>query len=208
MVSLRGGPSFGSGATAPSTVRDHGNDDDDDNDDDGEPADDEEDEKKEDSASKDAPPTKARPAADLKAAPAAAQVVDLEVVETGALVVLDLQWNADSDILAVCGCCHQPFMPSLQVLLRAEATGDVAVQLWSSNNYHWYLKQTLSCGRALSGDKAVSSGVCVRWDPENAMRLCIIAANAHVRCDCADDSTNFVRQVARIVLGRLHQRWR
>ncbi|CAE6502632.1 unnamed protein product [Rhizoctonia solani] len=63
--------------------------------------------------------------------------------------VKELLWNADSSILA----------------LWIERAGVDCVQLWTTGNYHWYLKQEI-----------VPSGISLRytsvaWHPENALRL-------------------------------------
>ncbi|KAI8385764.1 IKI3 family-domain-containing protein [Blakeslea trispora] len=60
--------------------------------------------------------------------------------------VLEVTWNADSTILAV----------------WIESEGQKTVQLWTSKNYHWYMKQhiVLSEGRQVTG---------FAWDVENAL---------------------------------------
>ncbi|GMK55839.1 hypothetical protein CspeluHIS016_0208950 [Cutaneotrichosporon spelunceum] len=63
--------------------------------------------------------------------------------------VVDMAWNAESDVLAV--------------WLRREE-GDV-VQLWTMKNYHYYLKQEIVGARRF---------VAVRWHPEVPMALYLI----------------------------------
>ncbi|KAH7339027.1 IKI3 family-domain-containing protein [Rhizoctonia solani] len=63
--------------------------------------------------------------------------------------VKELLWNADSSILALW-------------IERAEVD---CVQLWTTGNYHWYLKQEI----VPSG--APSRYTSVAWHPENALRL-------------------------------------
>ncbi|CAE6477418.1 hypothetical protein ACGC1H_007622 [Rhizoctonia solani] len=63
--------------------------------------------------------------------------------------VKELLWNADSSILA----------------LWIERTGSDCVQLWTTGNYHWYLKQEV----IPSGTS--SRYTSVAWHPENALRL-------------------------------------
>ncbi|KAI8060641.1 IKI3 family-domain-containing protein [Gilbertella persicaria] len=60
--------------------------------------------------------------------------------------VLEVTWNADSTILAV----------------WIESEGQKTVQLWTSKNYHWYMKQhiVLSEGRDIVG---------FAWDVENSL---------------------------------------
>ncbi|CAE6454047.1 unnamed protein product [Rhizoctonia solani] len=63
--------------------------------------------------------------------------------------VKELLWNTDSSILA----------------LWIERTGVDCVQLWTTGNYHWYLKQEI----VPSGTP--SRYTSVAWHPENALRL-------------------------------------
>ncbi|CAE7213541.1 unnamed protein product [Rhizoctonia solani] len=63
--------------------------------------------------------------------------------------VKELLWNTDSSILA----------------LWIERAGVDCVQLWTTSNYHWYLKQEI----VPSG--AHSRYTSVAWHPENALRL-------------------------------------
>eukprot|EP00842_Homolaphlyctis_polyrhiza_P004259 jgi/Hompol1/4834/HPOL_003925-RA len=57
-------------------------------------------------------------------------------------VVVELQWNSDSSALAI-------------LLSRDQAQGHTsAIQIWSSNNYYWYLKQEL---RPADGQVSFSS---------------------------------------------------
>ncbi|KAI8929674.1 IKI3 family-domain-containing protein [Entophlyctis helioformis] len=71
-------------------------------------------------------------------------------------IVLDMQWNADSTALALlvsrpASDSHQP-NPAL-------------IQIWTANNYHWYLKQEI---RAEAGSTGYN---CMLWDPEAPHRL-------------------------------------
>lgn len=50
----------------------------------------------------------------------------------------------------------------------------LSVQLWTVNNYHWYLKQNLSFNVTAS-DKVVA----ILWDPECACRLHILYSGGH-----------------------------
>ncbi|KAL1924120.1 uncharacterized protein VTP21DRAFT_7155 [Calcarisporiella thermophila] len=72
--------------------------------------------------------------------------------------VVDLAWNCDSTVLAVW----------LERIVDGSPTS--CVQLWTMNNYHWYLKQELCSD---------SSGAIVGllWDPEDALSLHIITQN-------------------------------
>ncbi|KAI9206900.1 IKI3 family-domain-containing protein [Polychytrium aggregatum] len=75
--------------------------------------------------------------------------------EDSATRVVDVLWNADSTVLAVwlerCG-------PEGQV-------SQSAVQLWTMNNYYWYLKQEIPTSEAHDA----FSGV--QWDPEIGLRI-------------------------------------
>ncbi|OQS04776.1 RNA polymerase II elongator complex subunit [Thraustotheca clavata] len=64
-----------------------------------------------------------------------------------ATAVSHVQWNSLSDVLAV--ACRRE-------------SGDVTIQLWTRNNYHWYLKQE----RLLSAPIA-----SMQWDPESPYKL-------------------------------------
>ncbi|CUA72874.1 Elongator complex protein 1 [Rhizoctonia solani] len=63
--------------------------------------------------------------------------------------VKELLWNTDSSIL----------------VLWIERTGVDCVQLWTTGNYHWYLKQEIMPSGAFSRYTSVA------WHPENPLRL-------------------------------------
>ncbi|ESP00729.1 hypothetical protein LOTGIDRAFT_112482, partial [Lottia gigantea] len=69
--------------------------------------------------------------------------------QNGQIKVKELIWNIDSSIL--CVWCE-------------DIEHNSYVQLWTVNNYHWYLKQSL-----MFGDKEQVSAV--HWDPEHTYRL-------------------------------------
>lgn len=84
------------------------------------------------------------------------------------LHVTDLQWSADSEILAVVG--------------RVAPYNDRrVVQLWTMNNYQWYLKQQielpsaipLSCSSDPLHASYPSTDLTVMWHPERPSRLMI-----------------------------------
>ncbi|KAM6392188.1 elongator complex protein 1 isoform 2-T2 [Rhynochetos jubatus] len=73
--------------------------------------------------------------------------------------VLELLWNPDSTLLAVW----------LEELEAENSPPDAYVQLWTSSNYHWYLKQTLRFGQA-EGDPLTS----LLWDRRRPRRLHVL----------------------------------
>jgi elongator complex protein 1 len=80
----------------------------------------------------------------------------------GASQVRSLQWNADSDVLAV----H--FVPHSQTQIEV-------VQLWYRGNYHWYLKQELRFD-------AQSAPTFVTWDNNISLRLHVMCNNGTYQC--------------------------
>ena len=60
------------------------------------------------------------------------------------------------------------------------------VQLWSVNNYHWYLKQELAFPASL-GDQVA----CVAWDPEAPLRLHIMCEGQSLFIDDKKDAPIF-----------------
>ncbi|NXX94785.1 ELP1 protein, partial [Centropus bengalensis] len=76
--------------------------------------------------------------------------------QKGQVKVHELLWNADSTILAI-------WLEDLKVEGSNPST---YVQLWTTGNYHWYLKQSLHFG-SLEENQLVS----LLWDRENPYRL-------------------------------------
>ncbi|KAF9262678.1 pol II transcription elongation factor [Marasmius fiardii PR-910] len=72
--------------------------------------------------------------------------------------VRELTWNANSNILAVW-------------IEREE--GDL-IQLWTTGNYHWYLKQEIAAASSPSSTVHFTS---VSWHPENAMELILTTSS-------------------------------
>jgi elongator complex protein 1 len=70
--------------------------------------------------------------------------------------------------------CLAPLLlrPSADSYKRFRLTS-LAVQIWTRNNYHWYLKQEI---KPLSD--ARSAFLAVAWHPEKAMELAILTAGA------------------------------
>uniref|UniRef100_A0A3B4ALW1 IkappaB kinase complex-associated protein n=1 Tax=Periophthalmus magnuspinnatus TaxID=409849 RepID=A0A3B4ALW1_9GOBI len=68
--------------------------------------------------------------------------------------VKELWWNSDSTVLALW------FLTLLPV---------PAVQLWTTGNYHWYLKQSLAFG-----DDPHRAPVCLCWDPVHPLQLHVV----------------------------------
>ncbi|OCB85125.1 IkappaB kinase complex, IKAP component [Sanghuangporus baumii] len=83
---------------------------------------------------------------------------DFTLREQGNYKVRELFWNADSEILGVW-------------IEREE--GDV-VQLWTTGNYHWYLKQEILAPRESNTPVKFTF---VTWHPENAFHLLLTTQN-------------------------------
>eukprot|EP01130_Rhizamoeba_saxonica_P018104 TRINITY_DN8970_c0_g1_i1.p1 TRINITY_DN8970_c0_g1~~TRINITY_DN8970_c0_g1_i1.p1 ORF type:complete len:1235 (+),score=288.72 TRINITY_DN8970_c0_g1_i1:3753-7457(+) len=64
--------------------------------------------------------------------------------------ILDMRWNSESDILTI--------------LLKLE-NGEESLQLWATNNYHWYLKQEFTYKTEISS---------ILWDEESSVDLHIV----------------------------------
>uniref|UniRef100_A0A8C3Y2M2 Elongator complex protein 1 n=1 Tax=Catharus ustulatus TaxID=91951 RepID=A0A8C3Y2M2_CATUS len=79
--------------------------------------------------------------------------------QKGQVKVNEMLWNADSTILAIW----------LEDLKSVVTTCFSTVQLWTTGNYHWYLKQSLHFG-SLEENQLVS----LLWDRENLYRLHIL----------------------------------
>lgn len=68
--------------------------------------------------------------------------------------IVEMSWNMDSDVFTL--------------LLRDTMSGMFSVQLWTVDNYHWYLKQEINTG---------NSQPCVTWDPEDSYKLHILKSD-------------------------------
>uniref|UniRef100_A0A8C3UFI9 Elongator complex protein 1 n=1 Tax=Catharus ustulatus TaxID=91951 RepID=A0A8C3UFI9_CATUS len=79
--------------------------------------------------------------------------------QKGQVKVNEMLWNADSTILAI-------WLEDLKV---ENSNPNTYVQLWTTGNYHWYLKQSLHFG-SLEENQLVS----LLWDRENLYRLHIL----------------------------------
>ncbi|XP_074936110.1 elongator complex protein 1 isoform X2 [Phalacrocorax aristotelis] len=84
--------------------------------------------------------------------------------QKGQVKVNELLWNADSTILAI-------WLEDLKV---ETSNPNSYVQLWTTGNYHWYLKQSLHFG-SLEQNRLVS----LLWDRENPYRLHILCQGWH-----------------------------
>ncbi|NXQ30492.1 ELP1 protein, partial [Alaudala cheleensis] len=84
--------------------------------------------------------------------------------QKGQVKVNELLWNADSTILAI-------WLEDLKV---ENSSPNTYVQLWTTGNYHWYLKQSLHFG-SLEENQLVS----LLWDQENLYRLHILCQGWH-----------------------------
>ncbi|EDO37251.1 predicted protein [Nematostella vectensis] len=76
--------------------------------------------------------------------------------------VIEMQWSTDSTVLAI---RIEEMLPED----RQNAIPRSYIQLWTVNNYHWYLKQELAFPASASDRVA-----CFSWDPENALKLHLI----------------------------------
>ncbi|NXI22503.1 ELP1 protein, partial [Sterrhoptilus dennistouni] len=79
--------------------------------------------------------------------------------QRGQVKVNEMLWNADSTVLAI-------WLEDLKV---ENSNPNTYVQLWTTGNYHWYLKQSLHFG-SLEENQLVS----LLWDRENLYRLHIL----------------------------------
>ncbi|XP_057276714.1 elongator complex protein 1 isoform X2 [Pezoporus wallicus] len=84
--------------------------------------------------------------------------------QKGQVKVNELLWNADSTILAI-------WLEDLKV---DNSNPSSYVQLWTTGNYHWYLKQSLHFG-SLEENRLVS----LLWDRENLYRLHVLCKGWH-----------------------------
>ncbi|XP_074877945.1 elongator complex protein 1 isoform X2 [Buteo buteo] len=84
--------------------------------------------------------------------------------QKGQVKVNELLWNADSTILAI-------WLEDLKV---ENSNPNTYVQLWTTGNYHWYLKQSLHFG-SLEENQLVS----LLWDRENPYRLHVLCQGWH-----------------------------
>ncbi|NWR57482.1 ELP1 protein, partial [Bucorvus abyssinicus] len=84
--------------------------------------------------------------------------------QKGQIKVNELLWNADSTILAV-------WLEDLKV---EGSNPNSYVQLWTTGNYHWYLKQSLHFG-SMEENQLVS----VLWDREKPYRLHVLCQGWH-----------------------------
>ncbi|KAI8978613.1 IKI3 family-domain-containing protein [Pilobolus umbonatus] len=79
--------------------------------------------------------------------------------------VLEVSWNADSTILAI-------WIES--AILNTTKT-QKSVQLWTTKNYHWYMKQHL----VLSENKSI---IGFSWDIEDALKAHMISCTGEYHC--------------------------
>lgn len=86
--------------------------------------------------------------------------IDSSIASATDAFVRDLAWNADSDILAV--------------KLEDKATSAQSVVLYTTSNYHWYLKQELR-------PSTPGAQLHLRWHAEDARRLLIVESTGLVR---------------------------
>ncbi|XP_068740348.1 elongator complex protein 1-like [Montipora capricornis] len=82
--------------------------------------------------------------------------------------VMEVAWNIDSTVLAV----WEEELPSEES--SQDFIPNSYVQLWSVNNYHWYLKQQIEFPASLKERVA-----CFEWDPEAPLTLHIMTTGGH-----------------------------
>ncbi|TFY59586.1 hypothetical protein EVJ58_g5682 [Rhodofomes roseus] len=73
--------------------------------------------------------------------------------------VKELAWSADSNVLSI----------------WIESDEEDIVQLWTTGNYHWYLKQEIAAPRDSSGGPGRFTSVT--WHPEDALRLILTTSS-------------------------------
>uniref|UniRef100_UPI00358E7191 elongator complex protein 1 n=1 Tax=Myxine glutinosa TaxID=7769 RepID=UPI00358E7191 len=84
------------------------------------------------------------------------------------VLVKEMFWNSDSSILAL-------WLEDQEPSADEQATDEAEycyIQLWTVNNYHWYLKQSLCWDKR--GNRRVAA-FC--WDPERARKLHVLHAD-------------------------------
>ncbi|XP_067016133.1 elongator complex protein 1-like [Acropora muricata] len=82
--------------------------------------------------------------------------------------VIEVSWNIDSTVLAV-WVEELPSKGSSEDFIPKSY-----VQLWSMNNYHWYLKQQIEFPASLADQVA-----CFVWDPEASLTLHVMTVGGH-----------------------------
>ncbi|XP_035418910.1 elongator complex protein 1 isoform X1 [Cygnus atratus] len=87
--------------------------------------------------------------------------------QKGQVKVNELLWNADSTVLAIW----------LEELKTEKSNPNSYVQLWTTGNYHWYLKQSLHFGN-MEKNKLVS----LLWDPVIPYRLHVLCQGWQYLC--------------------------
>ncbi|KAL5482011.1 hypothetical protein EMCRGX_G022290 [Ephydatia muelleri] len=86
------------------------------------------------------------------------------------LVVKEMQWNGDSTVLAL----WLEGMPTP----HCDTPKPTTVQLWTTSNYHWYLKQELRLPPPSDGPtNPPPSLVGLAWDPVNPLRLHLLTTS-------------------------------
>ncbi|KAK7115940.1 elongator complex protein 1-like [Littorina saxatilis] len=86
--------------------------------------------------------------------------------------VQEVLWNLDSTILAV-WCQQLPPDPNVAETESDASKPSSYVQLWTSSNYYWSLKQTLTFGSHQGDISALT------WDPEQAGHLHLVTSKGH-----------------------------
>ncbi|XP_078368242.1 elongator complex protein 1-like isoform X2 [Oculina patagonica] len=87
--------------------------------------------------------------------------------------VVEVAWNSDSTVLAV----WAEELPSQESINSQEFLPKSYVQLWTVNNYHWYLKQQMEFEATVKHRVA-----CLTWDPEAPLRLHIMTRGGYYFC--------------------------
>ena len=84
--------------------------------------------------------------------------------------ILELAWNIDGTALAVVIQRGGEGSPSQKLVDSC-----LIVQIWTTGNYHWYLKQEIRVQDGGDGSAGLP-GSLIRWHPENPMELYIAAS--------------------------------
>ncbi|KAJ3091877.1 hypothetical protein HK102_012927 [Quaeritorhiza haematococci] len=98
--------------------------------------------------------------------------------ETVPTKVKEIAWNVDSSVLALW-------------IEREEANGrkQSAVQLWTTSNYYWYLKQEITAAKPLVDGEGEDCIIGFAWDVEVPLRLHVVTkGGVYRRLDYARDT--------------------
>ncbi|OBZ69677.1 Elongator complex protein 1 [Grifola frondosa] len=93
--------------------------------------------------------------------------------------VREVAWSADSNVLSVWieGMTETRVRAWIFLIDPSLIKPHIAyaVQLWTTGNYHWYLKQEIAAPAALDG--SLGRFTAVRWHPEHALRIILTTSS-------------------------------